>query len=118
MEDLLFFSEKGKVVTGIKDKSVTQILIPQGVTEIGMWAFRGCTSLQSINILDSVTEIGRDAFYGTQWMDSQPDGALYINNILVKFKGEVKNNPFVRSEERRVGKECTSWCRSRWSPYH
>ena len=22
------------------------------------------------------------------------------------------------SEERRVGKECTSWCRSRWSPYH
>ena len=24
----------------------------------------------------------------------------------------------MRSEERRVGKECTSWCRSRWSPYH
>ena len=27
-------------------------------------------------------------------------------------------NVNVRSEERRVGKECTSWCRSRWSPYH
>src|SRR3546814_15552927 len=29
--------------------------------------------------------------------------------------------PFVyasRSEERRVGKECVSTCRSRWSPYH
>ena len=25
---------------------------------------------------------------------------------------------YYRSEERRVGKECTSWCRSRWSPYH
>ena len=24
----------------------------------------------------------------------------------------------LRSEERRVGKECTSVCRSRWSPYH
>ena len=23
-----------------------------------------------------------------------------------------------RSEERRVGKECASKCRSRWSPYH
>ena len=23
-----------------------------------------------------------------------------------------------RSEERRVGKECKHWCRSRWSPYH
>src|SRR3546814_3112495 len=25
---------------------------------------------------------------------------------------------FCRSEERRVGKECVSTCRSRWSPYH
>ena len=24
----------------------------------------------------------------------------------------------LRSEERRVGKECQSTCRSRWSPYH
>src|SRR3546814_16396460 len=26
--------------------------------------------------------------------------------------------PATRSEERRVGKECVSTCRSRWSPYH
>src|SRR3546814_2573901 len=26
--------------------------------------------------------------------------------------------PHGRSEERRVGKECVSTCRSRWSPYH
>src|SRR3546814_2718594 len=32
--------------------------------------------------------------------------------ILVVGDGEV------RSEERRVGKECVSTCRSRWSPYH
>ena len=29
----------------------------------------------------------------------------------------LKGN-LVRSEERRVGKECLSVCRSRWSPYH
>src|SRR3546814_17752951 len=29
----------------------------------------------------------------------------------------VYNGP-LRSEERRVGKECVSTCRSRWSPYH
>ena len=28
---------------------------------------------------------------------------------------KIKEN---RSEERRVGKECASMCRSRWSPYH
>src|SRR3546814_4224744 len=27
-------------------------------------------------------------------------------------------DPDIRSEERRVGKECVSTCRSRWSPYH
>src|SRR3546814_8400931 len=30
---------------------------------------------------------------------------------------EVVRTEF-RSEERRVGKECVSTCRSRWSPYH
>src|SRR3546814_10742702 len=34
----------------------------------------------------------------------------------------IKQRPFElehkRSEERRVGKECVSTCRSRWSPYH
>src|SRR3546814_16831180 len=27
-------------------------------------------------------------------------------------------HPPIRSEERRVGKECVSTCRSWWSPYH
>src|SRR3546814_13188239 len=30
----------------------------------------------------------------------------------------VKSDVAPRSEERRVGKECVSTCRSRWSPYH
>src|SRR3546814_11270242 len=32
--------------------------------------------------------------------------------------GEQMVFPAERSEERRVGKECVSTCRSRWSPYH
>src|SRR3546814_14679471 len=35
-----------------------------------------------------------------------------------KQKGSVANVIRSRSEERRVGKECVSTCRSRWSPYH
>ena len=31
---------------------------------------------------------------------------------------ELTNIGDVRSEERRVGKECSVTCRSRWSPYH
>src|SRR3546814_16399414 len=32
--------------------------------------------------------------------------------------GNTPLPPPTRSEERRVGKECVSTCRSRWSPYH
>src|SRR3546814_17179687 len=35
--------------------------------------------------------------------------------IATSIDGE---RPALRSEERRVGKECVSTCRSRWSPYH
>src|SRR6056297_754201 len=33
-------------------------------------------------------------------------------------RAEGREAPRHRSEERRVGKECVSTCRSRWSPYH
>src|SRR3546814_14178743 len=33
-------------------------------------------------------------------------------------KGKAPKPEYSRSEERRVGKECVSTCRSRWSPYH
>src|SRR3546814_8554871 len=32
--------------------------------------------------------------------------------------GDLSFSQSVRSEERRVGKECVSTCRYRWSPYH
>src|SRR3546814_3929293 len=37
--------------------------------------------------------------------------------FVVRVPG-VEGYPPPRSEERRVGKECVSTCRSRWSPYH
>ena len=45
------------------------------------------------------------------------DDISVLENIdLSVKKGEVV--VIVRSEERRVGKECRIGCRSRWSPYH
>src|SRR3546814_20831492 len=38
-----------------------------------------------------------------------------IKNLLTLSSGLVSLS---RSAERRVGKECVSTCRSRWSPYH
>src|SRR3546814_12374615 len=41
-------------------------------------------------------------------------------SLLFADESEALTPPYLahRSEERRVGKECVSTCRSRWSPYH
>ena len=39
-------------------------------------------------------------------------------DILEELEALSKATERSRSEERRVGKECRSLCRSRWSPYH
>src|SRR3546814_11067039 len=42
------------------------------------------------------------------------DASLDSSADLTVYGDDVEG----RSEERRVGKECVSTCRSRWSPYH
>src|SRR3546814_14690567 len=39
-----------------------------------------------------------------------------LKSLLLSVK--TSQRAINRSEERRVGKECVSTCRSRWSPYH
>src|SRR3546814_19884526 len=41
---------------------------------------------------------------------------IVIDSVELDAKDAA--HELVRSEERRVGKECVSTCRSRWSPYH
>src|SRR3546814_7107396 len=41
-----------------------------------------------------------------------------LSTIASTIQGPSPAKAFSRSEERRVGKECVSTCRSRWSPYH
>src|SRR3546814_8343890 len=43
---------------------------------------------------------------------------IAVGAIGTAQAGEAVVNLSVRSEERRVGKECVSTCRSRWSPYY
>src|SRR3546814_21068111 len=45
------------------------------------------------------------------------DGSRLRGDILVGADG-IRSTLRQRSEERRVGKECVSTCRSRWPPYH
>ena len=48
--------------------------------------------------------------------DTTPDADLFLELVVPEDRERFRAVP--RSEERRVGKECSVTCRSRWSPYH
>src|SRR3546814_18953320 len=45
-------------------------------------------------------------------------GHSYATALILAFSGYILVIYASRSAERRVGKECVSTCRFRWSPYH
>ena len=80
--DVFIFKINGSscVISGVRDKSSTEYIIPDYVTEIGNSAFSGCSGLTSITIPDGVTSIGYSAFYGCSSLKSItiPNGVTSI----------------------------------------
>src|SRR3546814_16692080 len=53
------------------------------------------------------------------WLpDSYPTAPAPVTAVFAGLLTKVGVYAILRSEERRVGKECGSKCRYRWSPYH
>jgi len=65
---------------------ISSITIPGAVTSIGNFAFDGCTSLANITVPNSAMSIGAGAFANTAWLNSQPDGLVYLGTIVYAYK--------------------------------
>ena len=63
-------------------ENVKKVIIEDGVTEIGEWAFSHCTNLTNITIPNSVTSIGGCAFYECKSLKSIniPNSVTYIGD--------------------------------------
>lgn len=72
--------------------NLTSIEIPNSVTTIGEDAFSGCTKLESIEIPSSVVMVGGGAFNNTLWFEQQPEGLVYIGDVLYRYKGKIPVN--------------------------
>src|SRR3546814_249383 len=86
------------------------------------FALSGCAS-ETVEV--------REGFYGSLAVE-EPRAALLARDVLASggsaadaavatyfaLAATLPSSAGLRSEERRVGKECVSTCRSRWSPNH
>src|SRR3546814_5050866 len=80
---------------------------------ISDWSSDVCSS----DLVDEATDadVVADLVLGHLGADLGDDAG----DLVADDDGVVGFAPLaLRSEERRVGKECVSTCRSRWSPYH
>ena len=90
--------------------SLSSITIPNSVTSIGRSAFSGCTSLTAISIPNSVISIGRSAFYNCS---SLPviDNIRYADTYLVEAVGNNSLSTYtIREGTKFIGNSAFSGC--------
>ena len=84
-----------------------------------MWLIGAVTFFLS-SILDNLTTTIVMISLVQKLLDRHDDRLFFACIVVIAANAGGAWSPIgdVRSEERRVGKECVSTCRSRWSPYH
>src|SRR3546814_12665847 len=72
-------------------------------------------------VINRPCEVGIEGRRGWSWEQDERLSAEWLETLstaMANYTRQRVDPTSPRSEERRVGKECVSTCRSRWSPYH
>lgn len=104
--------ENGVVVAKLR-QDLTDVIIPEGVTEIAKKVFDWCVSLKSVALAQSVKIIDYCAFEGCSGLESVeiPDGVTEIGREAFHFCDSLKSVVIPQSVTS-IGRESFSWCKS------
>jgi len=93
---------------------VTKLIISEGITEIGDYAFTDCYSLETMILPDSLTYIGRQAFLRTAWYEKYPDGMIYLGKCAYIYKGIILKDTVVTIKDGTISISSEAFY---WNPY-
>ena len=88
------------------------VTVPKDLTHVKSKVLFGLTKRQLVCFGGALLTGGPLYFLARNYLSNSAAALLMIFAMLPGLLFAL------RSEERRVGKECASMCRSRWSPYH
>jgi len=93
--------------------SLTNIILPNSITNIGNNAFYGCRQLESINLPDTITSIGEFAFYGCNKLTNIeiPEGITSIESYTF-FDCSQLSNITISKTVTSIGVSAFSGCSS------
>lgn len=94
LDEIVVPAENGtEAVRAIGDKVFAYNTLLKKITlpsleRIGEQAFFGCGNLGEVVCEGQLLGAGREAFAKTAWLESQPDGGVYLGNCLLVLKGD------------------------------
>src|SRR3546814_5543564 len=106
------------VVFLFKQKTAYEMRISDWSSDVcssDLWSSRSRTWISRVTHGSNIRKSGRYLVTGSVHSSLPASTRRASRPVVIALLLEAFLN---RSEERRVGKECGSTCRSRWSPYH
>ena len=86
--------------------TLTSITLSKNLQKIGSNTFYG-SKIKSFNFTGNVLkQVGKDAFEGTPWMKSQPEGLLYTGTVAYRYIGEAPENVTIKDGTLGIGDNC------------
>ena len=89
---------------------IKKVIIEDGVTNIGSYAFYECNNFTSISIPNSVTSIGENAFFGCSRLTSVTIGNSVTSIGKYAFSGCGFTSITIPNSVTSIGKDAFSWC--------
>lgn len=111
-DGVMTISGNGVIESFLDDKSqITSVVIAEGITGIGQFAFAGCDNLQRVNIPDTVKKIGMYSFQGCSSLREITIPGSVDTIELGAFSWSGLSKLSLADGVKEIGEGAFSWCR-------